>query len=212
MEAHWDGSKPGDFHIFAWPDEKNEVNRFAISIPRGSSLDPHARSERAVSRPEERAADGAPAGRAGVLRVPHHGRHRPPDDRDRAVRRLPVVARQARRPRAGTCRSCSTAGGSASSRCCAAGSPPRSDASPGSRTASCAPPTRSRRCTAASVLATLILFVIVYGIVFAMGIYYINRLIARGPQGTAVEPPHGAPGRPLVGRAGRGARSDAAGG
>ncbi len=21
MEAHWDGSKPGDFHIFAWPDE-----------------------------------------------------------------------------------------------------------------------------------------------------------------------------------------------
>jgi cytochrome d ubiquinol oxidase subunit I len=38
MEAHWDGSKPGDFHIFAWPDEKAEANRFAISIPRGSSL------------------------------------------------------------------------------------------------------------------------------------------------------------------------------
>jgi cytochrome d ubiquinol oxidase subunit I len=38
MEAHWDGSKPGDFHIFAWPDEKSEANRFAISIPRGSSL------------------------------------------------------------------------------------------------------------------------------------------------------------------------------
>ena len=38
MEAHWDSSKPGDFHIFAWPDEKAEINRFAISIPRGSSL------------------------------------------------------------------------------------------------------------------------------------------------------------------------------
>ncbi|MPZ57304.1 MAG: cytochrome ubiquinol oxidase subunit I [Rhizobiales bacterium] len=38
MEAHWDGSKPGDFHIFAWPDEKTETNRFAISIPRGASL------------------------------------------------------------------------------------------------------------------------------------------------------------------------------
>src|SRR5665213_2264081 len=38
MEAHWDGSKPGDFHIFAWPDEKAETNRFAISIPKGSSL------------------------------------------------------------------------------------------------------------------------------------------------------------------------------
>jgi cytochrome d ubiquinol oxidase subunit I len=38
MEAHWDGSKPGDFYIFAWPDAKTETNRFAISIPRGSSL------------------------------------------------------------------------------------------------------------------------------------------------------------------------------
>jgi len=38
MEAHWDGSKPGDFHIFAWPDAKGERNLFAISIPHGSSL------------------------------------------------------------------------------------------------------------------------------------------------------------------------------
>jgi len=38
MEAHWDGSKPGDFYVFAWPDEKAERNWFAIPIPRGSSL------------------------------------------------------------------------------------------------------------------------------------------------------------------------------
>jgi cytochrome d ubiquinol oxidase subunit I len=38
MEAHWDGSKPGDFEIFAWPDEKAEINRFALSIPNGASL------------------------------------------------------------------------------------------------------------------------------------------------------------------------------
>ena len=38
MEGHWDGSKPGDFHIFAWPDATAEKNHFAISIPRGSSL------------------------------------------------------------------------------------------------------------------------------------------------------------------------------
>jgi cytochrome d ubiquinol oxidase subunit I len=38
MEAHWDGSKPGDFHLFAWPDEKGEKNRFELSIPRGASL------------------------------------------------------------------------------------------------------------------------------------------------------------------------------
>jgi cytochrome bd ubiquinol oxidase subunit I len=33
-----------------------------------------------------------------------------------------------------------------------------------------------------SVAVTLALFVVVYGIVFAMGIYYINRLIERGLQ------------------------------
>jgi cytochrome d ubiquinol oxidase subunit I len=38
MEAHWDGSKPGDFHIFAWPDEEDGFNRFELSIPKGASL------------------------------------------------------------------------------------------------------------------------------------------------------------------------------
>ncbi|MDO8878772.1 MAG: cytochrome ubiquinol oxidase subunit I [Pseudolabrys sp.] len=38
MEAHWDGSKPADFHIFAWPDEKAGTNHFALSIPKGASL------------------------------------------------------------------------------------------------------------------------------------------------------------------------------
>ena len=38
MEAHWDSTKPGDFHIFAWPDAKAEKNHFEISIPHGSSL------------------------------------------------------------------------------------------------------------------------------------------------------------------------------
>jgi len=38
MEAHWDGSKPGDFEIFAWPDEKTESNLYSIAIPHGSSL------------------------------------------------------------------------------------------------------------------------------------------------------------------------------
>jgi cytochrome d ubiquinol oxidase subunit I len=38
MEAHWDGSKPGDFEIFAWPDEQAQTNRFAISLPHVASL------------------------------------------------------------------------------------------------------------------------------------------------------------------------------
>jgi len=39
----------------------------------------------------------------------------------------------------------------------------------------------------ASVFTTLVLFVVVYGIIFGMGLYYINRLIVRGPQGRAIE-------------------------
>jgi cytochrome d ubiquinol oxidase subunit I len=50
---------------------------------------------------------------------------------------------------------------------------------------------------AIQVLVTLILFVVVYAIVFAAGITYINRLIRQGP---AVEPPpEGVPNRPLTG-------------
>ena len=34
-----------------------------------------------------------------------------------------------------------------------------------------------------TVATSLALFVVVYGIVFSIGIYYINRLIAKGPEG-----------------------------
>ena len=44
------------------------------------------------------------------------------------------------------------------------------------------------RVQGASVATTLVLFVLVYGVVFTMGIYYINRLINKGPEGRAVEP------------------------
>ncbi len=51
---------------------------------------------------------------------------------------------------------------------------------------------------AASLLGTLELFVVCYGIVFSMGIYYINRLINLGPEGRALEAPEGMPSRPLM--------------
>ena len=38
MEGHWDGSKPVALELFAWPDEKAETNRFSIAIPNASSL------------------------------------------------------------------------------------------------------------------------------------------------------------------------------
>jgi cytochrome bd ubiquinol oxidase subunit I len=38
MEAHWDGSKPAPFEIFAWPNAKTQSNDYAISIPNAGSL------------------------------------------------------------------------------------------------------------------------------------------------------------------------------
>jgi cytochrome bd ubiquinol oxidase subunit I len=38
MEGHWDGSKPGGLVLFAWPDELNERNLYEIAIPGGASL------------------------------------------------------------------------------------------------------------------------------------------------------------------------------
>ena len=94
MEAHWDGSKPGDFHIFAWPDEKAETNQFEISIPRGASLilthDPNGLFPglKSVPPPDRPpvvpcSSRSASCSRIGILH-----------DRGGAVRRMAVVARR----------------------------------------------------------------------------------------------------------------------
>lgn len=50
-----------------------------------------------------------------------------------------------------------------------------------------------------AVATTLVLFVLVYGVVFSGGIYYINRLIVKGPQGASLDAPdEGTPSRPLA--------------
>jgi cytochrome bd ubiquinol oxidase subunit I len=38
LEAHWDGGKPAELVLFGWPDEKSETNRFAVTIPHAGSL------------------------------------------------------------------------------------------------------------------------------------------------------------------------------
>ena len=38
MEAQWDADAPGDLVLFAWPDAAAETNRFEIAIPHGASL------------------------------------------------------------------------------------------------------------------------------------------------------------------------------
>jgi cytochrome bd ubiquinol oxidase subunit I len=196
MEGHWDGSKPGDFHIFAWPDEKNETNRFEISIPRGASLilthDPNglfpglksvAPSERPPVLPVFFAFRIMLA--IGFLMIASglYGAFlwwRGTLTSTRWYLKLMQYAWPAGFI-AVLCGWITTESGR----------------QPWTvtgilRTADAISPV-----SAASVLTTLILFVIVYGIVFAMGIYYINRLIVRGPQGRAVEASDGGPQNPL---------------
>jgi cytochrome d ubiquinol oxidase subunit I len=190
MEAHWDGSKPGDFHIIAWPDEKAETNRFAISIPRGSSivlthdpdgLFPGLKSVPASERPSVpivffafRVMIGigffmiASAwvglwlwGRGALFRTDWYLR---PMAHTWWIGFVAVIA---------------------------GWTVTESGRQPWLvqgvlRTADAISPVPG-----GSVAATLALFVAVYGIVFSMGIYYINRLIANGPPATQTVPERG---------------------
>jgi len=196
MEGHWDGSKPGDFHIFAWPDEKNERNLFELSIPRGSSLilthDPNGLFPGLTSVPPSERPPVVPVFFAfrimigiGFLMIAiglygaflwWRGTLMTTRWYLRSVQHgwwLGFVAVLCGWITTEVGRQPWIAHGIL-------------------RTADAISPV-----SAASVLTTLILFVIVYGIIFTMGIYYINRLIARGPQGFAVESPRGVPNRPL---------------
>jgi cytochrome d ubiquinol oxidase subunit I len=54
--------------------------------------------------------------------------------------------------------------------------------------------------SAATVATSLAAFVLVYTVVFSIGIYYIHKLIEKGPAGASLEPaplPEGLPNRPL---------------
>src|SRR5437763_5275558 len=198
MEAHWDGARPGDFHIFAWPDEKNETNRFAISIPRGSSLilthDPNGLFPGLKSVPPDQRPPVIPVFFAfrimvgiGFLMIAiglfgtflwWRGRLFKTRWYLQIVQYgwwLGFVAVLCGWITTEVGRQPWIAYGIL-------------------RTADAISPV-----SAASVLTTLILFVVVYAIIFAMGIYYINRLIVRGPQGRAIEAPGApTPSRPLA--------------
>jgi cytochrome d ubiquinol oxidase subunit I len=188
MEGHWDGTKPGKLVLFGWPDEKTETNRFEIAIPHaGSLILTHS-------------FDGLYPGLKSV----------PPSERPPVV---PVFfafrimvgigllliafgwagAWLWWRGRLDTSRwylwPVAHAWWLGFVAVLAGWVVTESGRQPWVaygilRTADAISPV-----PAASIATTLALFVVVYGIVFTMGIYFINRLIAKGPEGAAVEPP-----------------------
>ena len=197
IEAHWDGSLPGDFHVFAWPDEEAEINRFAISIPNAASLIlthrlngvfPGLKNVEPKDRPPVKTVFFAfrimlaigffmiAAALVGAWLL---------------WRGILFETRWYLRIVAQTWWIGFVA-------VIAGWVVTESGRQPWIvygllRTADATSPI-----AAPTLVTSLALFVIVYGIVFAMGIYYINRLIARGPEGPAIEPPStGTPARPL---------------
>jgi cytochrome d ubiquinol oxidase subunit I len=209
MEGHWDGTKPGDFHIFAWPDEENERNLFAISIPRGSSL----------------ILTHSPNGLfPGLTSVP--ASERPPVKNVFFAFRIMLSIGFFMIAAAlfgvflwwrGTLfqtrwflKILSMSWWTGFVAVIAGWVVTESGRQPWLvygilRTADAVSPV-----PAASILGTLVLFVFAYGIVFSTGIYYINRLIVKGPQGRAVDVSEGLPSRPLA--AAEGAAGDAVSG
>jgi cytochrome d ubiquinol oxidase subunit I len=208
MEGHWDGSKPGDFAIFAWPDEKAETNRYEISIPRGSSLilkhDPNGLFPGLKSVPPDQRppvvtvffafrimlAIGFFMIGAALFGAFLWWRRTLFDTRwflhilaqSWWIGFVAVISGWV---------------------------VTESGRQPWLvygilRTADATSPVPS-----ASILSTLVLFVLCYGVVFTAGIYYINRLIAQGPRGPAQVTPEPAI-SPIGGArpAGRGAIND----
>jgi cytochrome bd ubiquinol oxidase subunit I len=197
IEAHWDGSKPGSLVLFAWPDEKTESNLFEIAIPKAGSLIlthsldglyPGLKSVAPADRPplvpvffafRIMVGIGFIIMAAGLIGLWLWWRRGLFDARwylwpASHAWWLGFVAVISGWIVTESGRQPWLAHGIL-------------------RTADAVSPVPG-----ASVATTLALFVLVYGVVFAMGIYYINRLINKGPEGRAVEPPEaGTPVRPL---------------
>jgi cytochrome d ubiquinol oxidase subunit I len=188
IEAHWDGSIPGALVLFAWPDEKGERNLYEFAIPYGASLiikhDPNAlfqglKSVPPSDRPPVRNVFFAFRIMVGIgffmigtallgaflwWRKKLFGAHWYlwPAQHIWWIGFVAVLAGWIVTENG---RQPWVVHGIL-------------------RTTDAISPV-----PAGSIATTLALFILVYGVVFWMGIYYINRLIALGPIGAAVEPP-----------------------
>ena len=196
MEAHWDGSEPADLILFAWPSDTEEKNHFEIAIPNLASLILTHTWDGRIQGLKDFAPEDRPPVKpvffafrvmvglgllmiaGGLIGAWLWWRGRLFETRwflKALAASWPAgfVAILAGWWVTETGRQPWIAHGIL-------------------RTADAASPV-----SAGAVLTTLVLFVIVYAIVFSMGIYYINRLIEKGPVGAAVKPSEGVPSRPL---------------
>ncbi|MFG1285703.1 cytochrome ubiquinol oxidase subunit I [Xanthobacter versatilis] len=188
VEAHWDSKEPAPLVLFAWPDEKAEKNLFEISIPRGASL----MITHSLDGLFPGLKDFAPQDRPPVL-GPFFG--------FRAMVGVGVVMillgwigawliyRDEETITRWYLRLCSWAWPLGFIAILSGWIVTEQGRQPWVvdgllRTEDAMSPLAGW-----TVALTLVLFLIVYGIIFATGLYFMNRLIVRGPGGTMIEPP-----------------------
>jgi cytochrome d ubiquinol oxidase subunit I len=198
MEAHWDGDRPGDFHVFAWPDEKAAENRMAISIPDGASLILTHR----LSGLFPGLKDLPPQDRPPVKTVFFAFRIMLAIGFFMIAAALVGVWLMWRGILFETrwyLRIVAHAWWVGFVAVWAGWVVTEAGRQPWIITGLMRTADATSPVPAATVATSLVLFVLVYGVVFAMGIYYINRLIAHGPQVSTVQAPAaGLPSRPMA--------------
>ena len=143
IEGDWDTASPTPLTAVRHPEPGRGTQRLCDRDPLSGQPRAHPHAARRDQGPEGFSGRPASARMAGVLRLPHHGRHRPPDARDRAGRVLSVVQEDGSSRRPGSCGSAGAWRRSASWPCWPAGPRRRSAASPGPSTACSARPIRS---------------------------------------------------------------------
>ena len=116
IEGLWDGGSGVPASIIAWPDQTRGAQPRRDRDPETRQPLSHPFVERRGQRPEGFPGRSAAAGRGGLFRLPHHGRHRAVDARDGGHRIIPAVARGGSTETAGICGSASSPSASASSR------------------------------------------------------------------------------------------------
>ena len=196
MEAHWDGSKPADLILFAWPDDKAETNHFEIAIPNLASfiithqmdglfkgLKDFAPHDRPPVKPvffafRVMVGLGLLMIAGGLLGAFLWWRGKLFDTRWYL-----------------TAVSYSWPAGFVA--ILAGWWVTETGRQPWLVHGILRPDDAASPVSGGAVLTPLILFIAVYSVVFSMGIYYINRLIEKGPAGAAVKPSEGLPSRPL---------------
>lgn len=196
MEAHWDGSKPADLVLFALPDEKAETNRFEIAIPNlASFIITHDTQGLFKGLKDFKPEDRPPVWPVffafrimvgiGLLMIAIGAYGAVQWARGRLFERgwfltgltytwpLGFIAILAGWWVTETGRQPFLVYGVL-------------------RTADAVSPVAF-----GAVLTSLILFVVVYSVVFSIGVLFINKLIEKGPEGRAIETQEGVPSRPL---------------